>query len=130
MKTSEASPPAMQPAAWRGRDGRLWFTTQKGIVVVDPNRLAHNGLTPPVVIEEVVANGETFVPGEGVTIPPGKDRIEIHYTGLSLSIPAKVQFRYKLQGYDPGLGRRRDAARGLLHQPAARQIPVPGDGLE
>ena len=100
MKTSEASPPAMQPAAWRGRDGRLWFTTQKGIVVVDPNRLGHNGLPPPVVIEEVVANGETFVPREGVTIPPGKDRIEIHYTGLSLAIPAKVQFRYQLQGYD------------------------------
>jgi sugar lactone lactonase YvrE len=100
MKTSEASPPASQPGAWRGRDGRLWFTTQKGIVVVDPNRLAHNGLIPPVVIEEVVANGETLVPTEGVAIPPGKDRIEIHYTGLSLSIPARVQFRYKLKGYD------------------------------
>jgi signal transduction histidine kinase/CheY-like chemotaxis protein/ligand-binding sensor domain-containing protein len=100
MKTSEASPPASQPAAWRGQDGRLWFTTQKGIVVVDPNRLAQNGLIPPVVIEEVVANGQSFVSTQGVTIPPGKDRIEFHYTGLSLSIPAKVQFRYQLEGYD------------------------------
>jgi signal transduction histidine kinase/CheY-like chemotaxis protein/ligand-binding sensor domain-containing protein len=100
MKTSEASPPASQPAAWRGRDGRLWFTTQKGIVVVDPNRLALNGLIPPVVIEEVVANGESFVSTQAVTIPPGKDRIEFHYTGLSLSIPAKVLFRYQLEGYD------------------------------
>ena len=101
MRTSEASPPASQPAAWRGRDGRLWFTTQKGIVVVDPVHLAYNRLIPPVVIEEVVANGETFTPGQGVTIPPGKDRIEFYYTSLSLSIPARVQFRYKLEGYDP-----------------------------
>jgi signal transduction histidine kinase/CheY-like chemotaxis protein/ligand-binding sensor domain-containing protein len=100
MKTAEASPPASQPGAWRGRDGRLWFTTQKGVVVVDPQNLAHNGLIPPVVIEEVVANGETFVPDRGVTLPPGKDRIEFHYTGLSLSVPGRVRFRYKLEGYD------------------------------
>jgi signal transduction histidine kinase/CheY-like chemotaxis protein/ligand-binding sensor domain-containing protein len=100
MKTSEASPPASQPAAWRGRDGRLWFTTQKGIVVVDPNRLVRNSLIPPVVIEEVVAKGEVLAPTEGIAIPPGRDRIEIHYTGLSLSIPSRVQFRYELEGYD------------------------------
>ena len=100
MKTSEASPPASQPGAWRGRDGRLWFTTQNGIVVVDPNHLAQNRLIPPVVIEEMVANGETFVAGRGVTVPPGKDRIEFHYTSLSLSIPSRVHFRYKLEGYD------------------------------
>ena len=101
MKTSEASPPASQPGAWRGRDGRLWFTTQRGIVVVDPKHLVQNPLVPPVVIEEVVASGQTFIPGPGVTIPPGKDRIEFHYTSLSLSIPARVQFRYQLEGYDP-----------------------------
>jgi signal transduction histidine kinase/CheY-like chemotaxis protein/ligand-binding sensor domain-containing protein len=100
MKTGEASPPASQPGAWRGRDGRLWFTTQKGVVVVDPQHLPHNSLLPPVVIEEVAANGESFAFRRGATLPPGKDRIEFHYTSLSLSIPARVRFRYKLEGYD------------------------------
>jgi len=100
MKTSEASPHASQPGACRGRDGRLWFTTQKGVVVVDPQHLPHSSLIPPVVIEDVVANGEIFAPGRVVTLPPGKDRIEFHYTSLSLSVPARVRFRYKLEGYD------------------------------
>jgi hypothetical protein len=46
MKTSEASNPASQPGGWRTRDGKLWFTTQKGIVVVDPRRLQHNDRIP------------------------------------------------------------------------------------
>jgi len=100
MKTREASPPASQPGACRGRDGRLWFTTQKGIVVVDPQHMVHNALIPPVVIEEVVANGETLDPLHGVSIPSGRDRIELHYTSLSLSIPTRARFRYKLEGYD------------------------------
>ena len=28
-----------QPAGWRGRDGRLWFPTIKGLVVLDPEQL-------------------------------------------------------------------------------------------
>src|ERR1022692_3317853 len=68
MKTSEASNPASQPGGWRTRDGKLWFTTQKGIVVVDPRRLQHNDRIPPVVIEEVVADGARLSPAPGLRI--------------------------------------------------------------
>jgi signal transduction histidine kinase/CheY-like chemotaxis protein/ligand-binding sensor domain-containing protein len=100
MTTTEASLPAAQPAACRGRDGRLWFTTQRGIVMVDPKHMIPNAAVPPVVIEEIVANGKAYTPREGLTIPPGGDRIEFHYTSLSLAVPARVKFRYKLVGYD------------------------------
>jgi signal transduction histidine kinase/CheY-like chemotaxis protein/ligand-binding sensor domain-containing protein len=100
MKTSEASAAEAQPAGVRTRDGRLWFTTQKGIVVIDPKHLAHNPLVPPVVIEEVVVSGDTLSPQDNLRIPPGKDRIEFHYTGLSLLIPSRVRFKYMLEGYD------------------------------
>src|SRR5208337_3571850 len=56
MMTREASTPLAQPGGARTSDGKLWFTTKKGIVVIDPRHLMHNDLVPPVVIEEVVVD--------------------------------------------------------------------------
>jgi signal transduction histidine kinase/DNA-binding response OmpR family regulator/ligand-binding sensor domain-containing protein len=100
MKTSEASNPFTQPAGARTSDGKLWFTTKKGVVVIDPRHLMHNALVPPVVIEEVVVDGDPFSPQNDLQLPAGKDKIEFHYTCLSLLIPSRVQFKYKLEGYD------------------------------
>jgi signal transduction histidine kinase/CheY-like chemotaxis protein/ligand-binding sensor domain-containing protein len=100
MKTSEASAPAAQPAGCRTRDGRLWFATQKGVVVVDPRRMIHNDLVPPVIVEEVIADGKTLFGTQPLEIPANRDRIEFHYAALSLLVPARVQFKYMLEGYD------------------------------
>jgi signal transduction histidine kinase/CheY-like chemotaxis protein/ligand-binding sensor domain-containing protein len=100
MKTSEASSPGVQPGGARTSDGKLWFTTKKGVVVIDPRHLTHNDLAPPVVIEEVVVDGDPFPPQNDLQLPAGKDKIEFHYTCLSLLIPSLVQFKYKLEGYD------------------------------
>jgi signal transduction histidine kinase len=37
---------------------------------------------------------------QAIVIPPGHDRLEIHYTGLSFSAPDKVQFKYRLEGHE------------------------------
>ena len=100
MKTSEASPPTAQPGGARTRDGRLWFSTQKGIVVIDPNHNLHNELMPPVVIESLLADGKAIPSGQSPQLPAGTNKIEFEYTGLSLRVPARVQFKYKLEGYD------------------------------
>ena len=98
----------------RTRDGRLWFPTIRGVVVVDPERLATNTVVPPVHLEEVVANGHALDvsgPGEAV-VPPGDGRLELRYTALSYLAPRKVRFSYRLEGFDPGWsepGTRREA---------------------
>ena len=101
MKTGEASPPLLQPAGWRARDGRLWFCTAKGAVVIDPDHFLRNRLVPPVVLEEVVAGGRTLSAREPFRVQGGTDRIEFHYTGLSMLVPGRARFRYQLEGYDP-----------------------------
>jgi len=100
MKTSEASQQAHQPAGWRTWDGRLWFTTMKGLVVVDPKRVVRNTVVPPVVVEEIVVDGRLASTASDLTIGPGVNRLEVHYTGLSLLIPSRVRFQYQLEGYD------------------------------
>ena len=48
-----------QPNCWRARDGRLWFTTIKGAVWVDPEQLRLNRLPPQVHIEEFLVDGKS-----------------------------------------------------------------------
>ncbi len=37
-----------------------------------------------------------------VRIPAGRQRITFDYTGLSLSVPGRVRFKYRLDGFDRG----------------------------
>lgn len=100
MKTSEANFALSQPAGWRTSDGRLWFTTTKGLVVVDPKHIPYNDMIPPVVVEDVLVNDHLMPKDNDLQIPPDKDKIEIHYTALSMLIPDRVKFKYMLKGYD------------------------------
>ncbi|HEV2692174.1 MAG TPA: two-component regulator propeller domain-containing protein [Verrucomicrobiae bacterium] len=92
-----------QPAAWRGRDGRLWFTTLKGAVSVQPDDIRMNTLPPTVVIEEVLLDGKSVGPvreGETLVVPPGRHSYEFRYTANSLIASELIQFRYQLEGAD------------------------------
>jgi ligand-binding sensor domain-containing protein len=90
----------VQPAVWRMRDGRLWFSTIRGLIVLDPSRLEHAFAPPPVVIEEVTVNGKPEMPGHIESLPPGRKNLEFRYTGLSFRVPLRITFRYLLQGFD------------------------------
>ena len=99
MQSSECNG-RRQPSAWKGRDGLMWFATIKGVAVVDPHNLKVNTIPPPVVIEEIRRDDELVEPSADLAIGPGVDRLEIHYTGLSFIDPAKVYFKYQLEGFD------------------------------
>jgi signal transduction histidine kinase/ligand-binding sensor domain-containing protein len=129
-----------QPAGCRGGDGRLWFPTVGGVVVVDPSdaRSTHS-VAPPVYLEEVFVDGQLFESGSwrkaaptrpdspetrafpaqprrpqpSVAFPAGSRRFEFHYAGVSLSAPEGLRFRHKLEGVDAEwveTGSRRDAS--------------------
>ncbi len=88
---------ANQPAGWKGRDGRIYFPTLAGVAVVDPAKIAPSDVVPRAMVEGLVVNGEPIRLGGPLSIPPGADRLEIQYTGLTLSVPAeRIIFRYRL----------------------------------
>lgn len=90
-----------QPSAWRAHDGRLWFPSVRGLVVVDPTRQhAANLVPPPVWIESVRADGVEVAMTGLPRLPAGTRRLEIEFTGLSLVAPEKVRFRHRLLGFD------------------------------
>src|SRR5882724_4500155 len=98
-----------EPSGCATPDGRLWFPTSKGLAVVNPADVKNNPLPPPIAIEEIIVDGQPASMSEAGTkastfrlqIPPGKQRIEFRYTGLSLVAPHKVRFRYRLEGLEP-----------------------------
>ncbi|HZB46284.1 MAG TPA: two-component regulator propeller domain-containing protein, partial [Pyrinomonadaceae bacterium] len=89
------------PSGWRDRAGRLWFSTIKGVAVIDPAGARTNAQPPPAVVEQVRVDGElvnTF--GRKAELAPGKTRFDFHYAGLSFVAPEKVRYKYRLTGFD------------------------------
>jgi signal transduction histidine kinase/ligand-binding sensor domain-containing protein len=105
------------PQAAKSADGKLWFASLDGVGVVDPGHLPFNKLPPPVVVETVKVNGKEVAAAEGMELSHRSNDLEIDYTALSLTIPERVQFRYKLEGHDADwqdVGTRRQAYYGGL----------------
>ena len=132
-----------QPAGCRGRDGRLWFSTAGGVVVVDPaDAKSTSSVAPPVYLEEIFVDGQLFEreswrlaearresagtgaspfltrqPQPSLAFPAGSRRFEFHYAGLSLSAPEGLRFRHRLEGVDAEwveTGSRREASYNRL----------------
>lgn len=95
-----------KPAGWKSRDGRIWFPTIRGVVVLESN-LKINQRPPPVVIEEVRAGDRALDLGvltndstAPLKVSPGRGDLEIQYTALSLQVPEKVRFKHRLEPVD------------------------------
>ena len=90
------------PSVMRDSLGRIWISLNRGISVVDPARLA--GRSAPAIpqIQTIAADGVAINITSSVRVPAGQQRIVISYAGLSLSIPERVRFRYRLEGFDRG----------------------------
>lgn len=99
MLSSQANG-ASQTPGWRTRDGRMWFGTANGVVIIDPRKQLVNTLPPQVAIERMLVNGQEVDPDAVTRIGPGVERIELHFAAMSYVAPAAVQYRYRMDGYD------------------------------
>ena len=96
----------------QGTDGRLWFAASGGIVWIDPANISTNTLPPTILIKSVRANGREPGSLENLVLSPRTTNLQIGYTALSLSVPERVRFRYRLEGVDKewqDVGTRREA---------------------
>jgi len=105
------------PSGFRALDGRLWFSTTRGIAVVTPKSAKPNPVPPPVWIEDVLidaTNAPLTTPTEFrqplgksaatarrlVILQPGRHQLDIQFTGLSFTAPERIQFKYRLEKFD------------------------------
>jgi signal transduction histidine kinase/ligand-binding sensor domain-containing protein len=97
--------PAVQirplPTAIEAADGRLWFLVSGGVVSIDPSHVVRNALAPPVRIWSLTAGNNRIVDLKTeIQLPVNTANLQIDYSAGSLTVPERVQFRYKLEGSD------------------------------
>jgi signal transduction histidine kinase/ligand-binding sensor domain-containing protein len=82
--------------------GRIWFSMSRGLSVVDPVRATSSAAPLAAHIEALSADGLSYDLPTPRPIPPGPRRVTFTYSGVSLSAPDEIRFRYRLDGFDPG----------------------------
>ena len=89
-----------QPSGCRTADGRLWFATVNGVVLVEPTSLPINPVGPVAKLEQVLCNRQPVVFDKVLELPAARREIEFRYSATSLLAAEKLRFRYKLEGYN------------------------------
>jgi signal transduction histidine kinase/ligand-binding sensor domain-containing protein len=108
-----ASPIRPLPSAVLAHDGRIWVSGANGAAWIDPQHIHRNPVPPPVSVESIFVDGRAYDPAAPAQLPILLSNLRIQYTALSLSIPERVHFRYRLDGYDEDwqdAGTRREAS--------------------
>lgn len=109
MKTSEGNG-QYQNSGIRTKDGKMWFSTIDGVVILSPNQ-EQNFLTTPL-IEEVSIGNQPLDFSNQIELLPNHNEIEIKFTGISFIKPEQIRFRYRIKGLDDkwtDIGTRRTA---------------------
>ena len=78
----------------------LWFTTSTGLVWLDPDHIPTNHIIPHVLIQSMKADDKTYEASKQLTFSSRVQNLVINYTAPSLSMPERVRFRYRLEGFD------------------------------
>jgi PAS domain S-box-containing protein len=112
VKGNDKDKGADEYSGCRSLDGRIWFPSSKGIIMIDPANVPSNPKPPVVSIERVRINGQEYRPDQEPVLQPGPGNLEFDYSALDYQAPQKIQYRYQLAGYDSdwvNAGSRREA---------------------
>jgi signal transduction histidine kinase len=90
----------VSPSGARTRAGSLWFPTQNGVAIVDPDSVTPSPPVPPVVIESVTIDQVPSSDLSSVRMQPDQHSLEIDYTAPSFIKSDQISFRYRLVGAD------------------------------
>jgi signal transduction histidine kinase/ligand-binding sensor domain-containing protein len=83
-------------------DGQLWFGSFDGVLALDPARLSAASHPPVVRVTRIRTADRDYAASDALTLPVGTTTVHVAYTGLSLTMPDRVRFRYHLDGVDAG----------------------------
>jgi signal transduction histidine kinase/ligand-binding sensor domain-containing protein len=80
--------------------GRIWFSLNRGISVVQPRILRRQSASPLIRVEGMIADDKVVNLGDKIRLAPGRRRITFHFASVNLTNPAQIRFRYRLDDYD------------------------------
>lgn len=86
--------------AARTATGQLWFVTDEGIAIVDPDTTLPDLGLVPARITRARADESLVDSAQPAELAAGTRRVQIGWTALDLTAPDRVRFRYRLDGVD------------------------------
>ncbi|MCK4763050.1 MAG: response regulator [Candidatus Aminicenantes bacterium] len=100
MASSHCSGEGSQPPSAKTGDGKLWFATTKGVVMLDPSLIKTAAPAPVVKIEKFIVDNKNTTLSKGMRLSPEVMNIEFEYTAFNFFAPEKLKFKYMLEGFD------------------------------
>jgi signal transduction histidine kinase/streptogramin lyase len=85
----------------RTTDGRLWFTTSRGLAVYNPHAPAPASAPPAVHLLHIAADAVSLDLSKAARLAPDVERLRIRYAAIHLSAPERVRYSYQLTGLEP-----------------------------
>jgi signal transduction histidine kinase/ligand-binding sensor domain-containing protein len=96
---ARAGRPNFNSAAYSS-DGRVWFAQGNLIQMLDPSRLSQKALPAATYVQSLIVDRKEFQATDNLKLSPHPREVQIDYTSPTFSIPQKVKFRYRLDGYE------------------------------
>jgi len=102
-----------QNAVFKSHNGNLWFGTINGLVEFNPEKVRPNLLPPKTSVENIKLFYAEFNYSQytdsldkysklplSLNLPFNKNHLTFDFCGVSLSVPGKVEYQYKLENFD------------------------------
>jgi signal transduction histidine kinase/ligand-binding sensor domain-containing protein len=96
--SSEATTPSRCLAL--APDGKIWAATPKGLAMFDLRRLQITNVKPSIYLTDITIGRNTQPAGGEIILPPGTNRLEVHFAAVEISAPEKIRLQYRLEGVD------------------------------
>jgi ligand-binding sensor domain-containing protein/signal transduction histidine kinase len=88
-----------QPSGCMGKDGEVWFPSNKGAVYIYPGTLPETQ-GPKLQLTGVAVDGREIAAPAFHTLGADASRLEIAFSPLSLRSQEDIRFRYELESFD------------------------------
>lgn len=94
-------------ATLKATDGSIWFGGKSGLISFHPEDLhiKAEDAASEINLTRVAVNGKPYVPDTGrntatIILNPDQNYFEVSFTALNHQWPKKLEYRYRLQGWD------------------------------
>lgn len=89
----------MQPSGLVAPSGDVWFPSNKGALHIAIDQIIPRS-SSPVVIDQLVADGQQISPGQTVVLRPGNGRLEVSFVAIHLRSQEGLRYRYRMEGLE------------------------------
>jgi len=80
-------------------DGRIWLSSAKGVILIDPTHLPVNSQPPPIQLLRVRIDGAEYPVDQAPDLLGGARNVEFEYGAIDYQAPERIRYRYRLEGF-------------------------------